>query len=1228
MKTFFISLVIVISAVFAGIKVDVEYNLVSSVNPDMDIMELVNNTPELNTRDEGVVAFYNYSSENLTVTAGEPAEVVILDIYTDMERAVRDMTFYVNGPIAEIGFQAEIVGFDGSVLTPTISSVQLTDNLAGIVFFNSQTALWLYEDVANEIRLVVHTEDLGDVSGQFFFNTEEWTYNPEPNYIWPEDGYLFGSNLEVLPNELDEVIVDFVGPESQTILPGTSDVTMLTVNLETNVPAEIQKTRIEIHNNEWDLQVGSYWDNHIYNIRVVNDLTGETTSSVSSGSFSNIPGEMDGIYYEFTDYFSILPDQLYSFSVKMDFSSAFGSTDWYVVWGNSVEGYTFDDTSIKNTDNNQWITEIEPNNEAITGNLVSLLVPSLGVSSANNHEEISIVQGAEDVNFGDFAFNAGEASDMTFSSLTFTGYIGPNSSECEPGVFYYENNSTSFNNIASDFRIYDVTQDPNMENNLNSTAENFSTYDGRAIFGNMDWTIPAGETHILRIVGNISNAAYHSGWIGYKLIKVNIASVWDVYVQDENETSWLITDNSGSEFDPYNLNGPVNSFLNSYYLRITDAGMLMVYAEDNPPIVNVIAGFNDIPMQNLKFQAINEAFDVNKIRIRQGELPLYNRAVESVTISYHNEAGETVVANQVMIDGNADFNITSNPFYIPENDYRIMNVYFNVPAINQTSATYTGDRIKAEFIHNENFEAHSAGSGSTDLSETSNSIDIHSNTMIVHGNVPVIIPDTETNMNLINGPVELYRWEYMAPEGGTNLAIKKLPFKLDLLDSVPNSSILRLNDFRIYEGDSYETATQLESGSDGYEIYYGNYPGTELTNTWNYVTYDESISNHDIFVVFNDDRIVTSGSSKYYILKATAQNVNTGNGSCDQISTYMYDGDMEYQTPMRLEPTCEGAAMDYSPGQYCLSTDGENNDTGAYMIWSDMTGTYGDFIHTDVNWGAEVSSLDWFNGYKIDQLDITRTLGCNNDDSEPRGDLNEDGMINVVDIIQLINWIFDLPTQYQLLLADMNEDGILNVVDVVLLVDAILQLDLVRSLPTQALISISNNQFQLQSDGLIAGFEIYTSKNVQITNNLLPSGWIFQQNGNHILAASMDGSELPNTLFEYTGNFEPTNILLSDWSGNAVPITEITPSEFKLQPAYPNPFNPITTIGYELPNDSFVQVVIYDMNGRKVANLWNGQQTSGNYQLTWNADDFSSGVYLVTLVTENFATTQKIALVK
>jgi hypothetical protein len=101
-------------------------------------------------------------------------------------------------------------------------------------------------------------------------------------------------------------------------------------------------------------------------------------------------------------------------------------------------------------------------------------------------------------------------------------------------------------------------------------------------------------------------------------------------------------------------------------------------------------------------------------------------------------------------------------------------------------------------------------------------------------------------------------------------------------------------------------------------------------------------------------------------------------------------------------------------------------------------------------------------------------------------------------------------------------------------------------------------------------------------------------------------------------------------------LDNLIPDEYTLKRAYPNPFNPITTITYGLPEYANVKIVVYDLTGRKVQSLINDFQAAGYYSINWNASLYSSGVYLIRMDSENsaagsahsFTQIQKVMLLK
>ena len=93
------------------------------------------------------------------------------------------------------------------------------------------------------------------------------------------------------------------------------------------------------------------------------------------------------------------------------------------------------------------------------------------------------------------------------------------------------------------------------------------------------------------------------------------------------------------------------------------------------------------------------------------------------------------------------------------------------------------------------------------------------------------------------------------------------------------------------------------------------------------------------------------------------------------------------------------------------------------------------------------------------------------------------------------------------------------------------------------------------------------------------------------------------------------------------------PDQYILHQNYPNPFNPVTTLRYDLPENSLVNITIYDMLGKQVTTLINKTQDAGNKSVIWDAtNDYgkpvSAGIYLYQIRAGEYISTKKIVLLK
>jgi len=95
-----------------------------------------------------------------------------------------------------------------------------------------------------------------------------------------------------------------------------------------------------------------------------------------------------------------------------------------------------------------------------------------------------------------------------------------------------------------------------------------------------------------------------------------------------------------------------------------------------------------------------------------------------------------------------------------------------------------------------------------------------------------------------------------------------------------------------------------------------------------------------------------------------------------------------------------------------------------------------------------------------------------------------------------------------------------------------------------------------------------------------------------------------------------------------VPAPAALPTAFALGSNYPNPFNPATTISYDVPTTANVSIKIYDALGQRVGDLVGGEHVPGFYSVVWDASGFASGVYYYRIVAGDFTQVKKMMLVR
>ena len=144
---------------------------------------------------------------------------------------------------------------------------------------------------------------------------------------------------------------------------------------------------------------------------------------------------------------------------------------------------------------------------------------------------------------------------------------------------------------------------------------------------------------------------------------------------------------------------------------------------------------------------------------------------------------------------------------------------------------------------------------------------------------------------------------------------------------------------------------------------------------------------------------------------------------------------------------------------------------------------------------------------------------------------------------------------------------------------------------------------------------------LSLADNALVADFKTIANETRLVIVVPEGEEL----FTFEGDFEIVDMIVANSEGG---IAVSVPTAFYLSEAYPNPFNPTTSMTLAVPKAGLVSVHVYNVMGKVVATLANGYMDASTYNLTWDASNASSGMYFVKAEATGSVTTQKLVLMK
>jgi parallel beta-helix repeat protein len=304
--------------------------------------------------------------------------------------------------------------------------------------------------------------------------------------------------------------------------------------------------------------------------------------------------------------------------------------------------------------------------------------------------------------------------------------------------------------------------------------------------------------------------------------------------------------------------------------------------------------------------------------------------------------------------------------------------------------------------------------------------------------------------------------------------------------------------------------------------------------------------------------------------------------------------------------------------------------------------------------------------------------------SPAKGDVNRDGLMNIMDLVRTINIILGVPpkaTQSEMYTADCNSDNKVDIADVISIVNLIFKQSQQKSglmvksssgntieLETENLLSGQDNNTLVQANltDEIAGLQLrisYDPKNLTLgkpavtgrTSGMTLSTQfkdgeliVLMYNLNGLGIKPGDGPilSIPSSVktdSKGTNGLQLKEVILVGTDAHEIPVSIVTgiddfnalaPTDFSLYQNYPNPFKSETFIKYGLPKSADVQIKVFNLLGQKIRNLVSEHKEAGFYTVTWDALDNSNsnvspGIYIYEFTADdNFINKKKMIVLK
>ena len=292
------------------------------------------------------------------------------------------------------------------------------------------------------------------------------------------------------------------------------------------------------------------------------------------------------------------------------------------------------------------------------------------------------------------------------------------------------------------------------------------------------------------------------------------------------------------------------------------------------------------------------------------------------------------------------------------------------------------------------------------------------------------------------------------------------------------------------------------------------------------------------------------------------------------------------------------------------------------------------------------------------------------------GDTDFDSSVSLSDLLAVADYVLEAiePTEDQFRGADVNKDQMINIQDMVLILDIIYGVNARRiatDVASIAELSLRNGGgtsllLDLAYDGFVRGIQFDLSTDMSrlsfgspllndLQEGVMINSHTLEDGSTRVLAVNMNGGLLSfstdgfitvpvmiNTDRGDRVKVDLSGVQLIGQDGQNIPVAakgdgsvalELIPMQYALYQNFPNPFNPVTEIQFDVPDVSVLDLVVYNLMGQQVRRLVNGETQAGYHRVVWDGlndrgEPVSTGVYIFSLTSPSFHNTKKMVLLK